>query len=48
MPYATTDDGVRLYYEEAGRGRSLILIHEFAGTFEVLNRGYVISGNDTV
>lgn len=31
MPYATTDDGVRLYYEETGSGRPLILVHEFAG-----------------
>ena len=31
MPYATTDDGVRLYYEETGKGRPLILVHEFAG-----------------
>jgi pimeloyl-ACP methyl ester carboxylesterase len=31
MPYATADDGVRLYYEETGSGRLLILAHEFAG-----------------
>jgi pimeloyl-ACP methyl ester carboxylesterase len=31
MPYATTDDGVRLYFEETGSGRPLILLHEFAG-----------------
>jgi pimeloyl-ACP methyl ester carboxylesterase len=31
MPYATTDDGVRLYYEATGSGRPLILVHEFAG-----------------
>ena len=31
MPYATTDDGVRLYYEETGSGRPLLLVHEFAG-----------------
>jgi pimeloyl-ACP methyl ester carboxylesterase len=31
MPYATTEDGVRLYYEETGRGRLVILVHEFAG-----------------
>lgn len=31
MPYATTDDGVRLYYEETGKGSPLILVHEFAG-----------------
>jgi pimeloyl-ACP methyl ester carboxylesterase len=33
MPHATTNDGVRLYYEETGRGRPLILVHEFAGDF---------------
>jgi pimeloyl-ACP methyl ester carboxylesterase len=31
MPYATAGDGVRLYYEETGSGRPLILVHEFAG-----------------
>ncbi len=30
MPYATTDDGVRLYYEETGSGSPLLFIHEFA------------------
>ena len=31
MPYATTDDGVRLFYQEAGTGVPLIFVHEFAG-----------------
>jgi pimeloyl-ACP methyl ester carboxylesterase len=31
MPYAKTDDGVRLYFEETGSGRPVILVHEFAG-----------------
>jgi len=31
MPFATTDDGVRLYYEEAGSGAPILFIHEFAG-----------------
>jgi pimeloyl-ACP methyl ester carboxylesterase len=31
MPYVTTDDGVQLYFEEAGTGHPLILVHEFAG-----------------
>jgi pimeloyl-ACP methyl ester carboxylesterase len=31
MPYATTNDGVELYYEEAGSGQALIFVHEFAG-----------------
>ena len=33
MPYAVTDDGVKLYYEEAGRGAPIIFIHEFAGDY---------------
>lgn len=31
MSYATTDDGVRLYYEESGSGAAVLFIHEFAG-----------------
>ncbi len=31
MPYATTNDGVRLYFEEAGTGHAMIFVHEFAG-----------------
>lgn len=31
MSYALSDDGVRLYYEEAGCGTPLIFVHEFAG-----------------
>jgi len=31
MPHATTDDGIRLYYEETGSGEPLIFVHEFAG-----------------
>jgi len=31
MPFATTDDGVRLYYEESGAGTPVLFIHEFAG-----------------
>lgn len=31
MPYATTDDGVRLHYEETGSGTTVIFVHEFAG-----------------
>jgi 3-oxoadipate enol-lactonase len=30
MPYATTPDRVKLYYEEAGQGLPIIFIHEFA------------------
>jgi pimeloyl-ACP methyl ester carboxylesterase len=31
MPYATTDDGVKLHYEESGSGIPVIFVHEFAG-----------------
>src|SRR5918999_119269 len=31
MPTLTTDDGVRLYYEEAGSGLPVVLVHEFGG-----------------
>jgi len=31
MPYAITDDGVKLYYEESGAGRPLVFVHEYAG-----------------
>lgn len=31
MPYATTSDKVRLYYEEAGSGTPILFVHEFAG-----------------
>jgi pimeloyl-ACP methyl ester carboxylesterase len=31
VPYATTDDGVDLYYEEVGSGTPLVFVHEFAG-----------------
>ena len=31
MPHITTDDGVKLFYEETGAGTPLIFVHEFAG-----------------
>jgi pimeloyl-ACP methyl ester carboxylesterase len=31
MPYIHTDDGQRLYYEEAGQGPAMLFVHEFAG-----------------
>ena len=31
MPLVTTDDGVNLYYEEAGTGTPVIFVHEYAG-----------------
>ena len=30
MPYAVTNDNVRLYFEEAGSGTPIIFLHEFA------------------
>lgn len=31
MPALTTDDGVKLHYEEAGSGTPIVFVHEFAG-----------------
>ncbi len=31
MPHLTTDDGVKLYYEETGAGLPIVFVHEFAG-----------------
>jgi len=31
MPHLTTDDGVKLYYEETGSGTPIVFVHEFAG-----------------
>jgi pimeloyl-ACP methyl ester carboxylesterase len=31
MPLATTDDGIRLHYEETGSGTPVIFVHEYAG-----------------
>jgi pimeloyl-ACP methyl ester carboxylesterase len=31
MPTITTDDGVKLYYEECGSGTPVVFVHEFAG-----------------
>lgn len=33
MPYAVTDDKVKLYYEESGAGTPVIFVHEFAGDY---------------
>ena len=33
MPHVTTDDGVKLYYEEAGEGFPIVFVHEFAGDY---------------
>ena len=31
MPHLTTDDGIKLYYEETGAGIPVVFVHEFAG-----------------
>jgi pimeloyl-ACP methyl ester carboxylesterase len=31
MPHLTTDDGIRLFYEETGTGIPVVFVHEFAG-----------------
>jgi pimeloyl-ACP methyl ester carboxylesterase len=33
MPHLTTDDNVRLYYEEVGSGVPILFVHEFAGDY---------------
>jgi pimeloyl-ACP methyl ester carboxylesterase len=33
MPLLTTDDGVKLYYEETGSGAPVVFVHEFAGDY---------------
>jgi len=33
MPHLTTDDGVKLHYEEAGSGAPVVFVHEFAGDY---------------
>jgi pimeloyl-ACP methyl ester carboxylesterase len=33
MPHIATNDGVRLYYEEAGSGEPIVFVHEFAGDY---------------
>ena len=33
MPHLSTDDGVKLYYEETGSGAPVVFVHEFAGDY---------------
>src|SRR5215471_9320103 len=33
MPHVTTDDGVRLFYEETGSGIPVVFVYEFAGDY---------------
>src|SRR6476646_1845261 len=50
MPHAVTNDGVRLYFEEAGQGTPIIFLHEFAADhtnwepqMRYFSRGYIPS-----
>ena len=33
MSHARSEDGTRLYYEEAGSGSPIVFVHEFGGTY---------------
>src|SRR6266568_6684080 len=33
MPHLTTDDNVKLYYEDSGSGMPIVFVHEFAGDY---------------
>jgi pimeloyl-ACP methyl ester carboxylesterase len=33
MPTLATDDGIKLYYEEAGSGAPIVFVHEFGGDY---------------
>ncbi|HHZ77050.1 MAG TPA: alpha/beta hydrolase, partial [Rhodospirillales bacterium] len=33
MSFATTQDGVKLYFEETGKGTPIIFVHEYAGDY---------------
>jgi pimeloyl-ACP methyl ester carboxylesterase len=33
MPFLTTDDNVKLYYEDTGSGTPVVFVHEFAGDY---------------
>jgi pimeloyl-ACP methyl ester carboxylesterase len=33
MPHLTTDDRVKLYYEDSGSGIPIVFVHEFAGDY---------------
>jgi pimeloyl-ACP methyl ester carboxylesterase len=34
MPHLTSDDGIKLYYEETGNGIPIVFVHEFAGDYQ--------------
>src|SRR6266704_4822975 len=33
MPHLTTDDNIKLYYEDGGSGIAIVFVHEFAGDY---------------
>ncbi len=33
MPHLTTDDGIKLFYEQTGTGTPIVFVHEFAGDY---------------
>ena len=33
MPHLTMKDGVKLYYEETGRGTPIVFVHEYAADY---------------
>ena len=43
MPHLSTDDGIKLYYEEVGSGHPIVFVHEFAGDFRSYKSGCAIS-----
>ena len=44
MPHLTTDDGVKLFYEEVGAGAPIVFVHEFAGDWRSWSTSFAISG----
>ena len=38
MPHATTPDGVKLYYEEAGTSTPILFVHEYCGDWRAGSR----------
>src|SRR5215472_12233820 len=43
MPHLTTDDNVKLYYEDSGSGIPIVFVHEFARCYRCITynaRGY--------
>ena len=36
MPFLTTDDGVKLHYEDVGSGTPIVFVHEYAGDCRIV------------